>query len=80
MNGRTVYEVVTKLIGPIDPIGETNADDDRFDNLKELAILVDKLVYDIDAVIPNKRRAEFSMKRAGEYADNFLTKSLGIAE
>ena len=31
-----VVDVVRKLIGPIDPIGESNADDRRFDNLNEL--------------------------------------------
>jgi hypothetical protein len=73
------HEIVSKLIGPIRPIGETNIDNERFKNLKRLTILVDKLIYDIDAVIPNKTRVEFSMKRAGEFADQFFS-SLGIGE
>lgn len=71
------YEVVQKLIGPIKPVGEHHADEKRFENLKAMCELVDKLVTDIDEVIPNKNRIEASMKRAGEYADNFLT-NLGI--
>lgn len=36
MNGDTVYQVVTKLIGPIHPLGSTGADDNRLDNLREI--------------------------------------------
>lgn len=41
--------------------------------------VVDKLLTDIDGVIPNKRRHEHSMKKAGEYADDFYTR-VGIEE
>ena len=75
-----MHDVVTKLTGPIKPVGETNADNERFENLKELTDLVNKLVTDIDGVgYNNKDRVEFSRKRAGEYANDFLTK-LGIEE
>lgn len=29
------YEVVKKIIGKIEPLGETNIDNDRFENLKK---------------------------------------------
>ncbi len=74
-----IYEVVKKLIGEIAPVGETYADEKSYKNLKTVTELVDKLIFDIDAVIPNKNRVEDSMKRAGEFADNFLTE-LGIVE
>ena len=74
-----IYDVVTKLVGGIDPVGETHTDNDRFENLKVMCDLVEKLLTDIDGVIPNKRRYEFSMKRAGEYADEFYTR-IGIEE
>ena len=79
MNGDTVYEVVMKLIGEIRPIGESNADRDRFDNLMKLTKLVDKLVYEIDNIIIYKTRPEYSMKKAGVFADNFLIE-LGIEQ
>ena len=72
-----LYDVVCKLIGPIMPIGETNTDDKRFESLKQTTELVDRLVFDIDMVVPNKNRVEFSMKRAGEFADKFLGDVLG---
>ena len=74
-----IHEIVVKLIGSVKPIGETRTDDKRFENLKATCELVDKLLFDIDDVIPNKDCVEFSMKRAGEYADKFMTK-IGITE
>ena len=74
-----LHDIVMKLIGPVSPIGETNTDQNRFDNLKNLCELVNRLVYTIDSVIPNKERPEASMKKAGEYADKFLT-DLGITD
>ena len=74
-----IYEVVKKLIGDIDPVGETHTDEKRFENLKVMCEVADKLLTDIDGVIPNKRRQEHSMKKAGEYADEFYTR-IGIVE
>ena len=74
-----LYEVVTKLIGKIEPVGETYTDDRRFENLKSMTRLVDKLIYDIDALTDLKDRKEFSIQRAGVHCDKFLTQ-LGIEE
>ena len=73
MNKYTLKEVVMKLVGEIDPIGETNQDSLRFDNLKEMIEMVDQLLGSIDYVSElNKDRDEASMKKAGEYAHKFL--------
>lgn len=66
------YEVVTKLIGPVDPVGATHVDDNTFENLKELTHLVDKLLDDIERVSSNKTFPEYSMKRSGQWAWDFL--------
>ena len=72
-------EIVKKLIGYIDPVGETNIDDKRFENLKAMCELVNNLVTEIDEVsFYNKNKDEYSRKRAGEYANNFLANTLGI--
>lgn len=69
----TIHEVVKKLIGEIAPVGETNTDNARFENLKAMTELVDLLLSDIDNVAnENKDRQEFSMKRAGEFASGFF--------
>jgi len=74
-----IHDVVKKLIGPIKPVGETNEDNRRFENLKDMAILVEKLVSDIDAVASQKDRIEYSIHRAGQFADNCLSE-LGIED
>jgi len=74
-----IYEVTKKLIGEIEPVGETRTDDVRFENLKVMITLVDKLLSEIDAVAANKTQHEFSMKRAGEHASDFFN-DIGIIE
>jgi hypothetical protein len=75
----TLYDVVTKLIGPIRPVGETNTDDERYENLKVMTELIDSLLTDVDRIISCKERNEYSMKRAGEFADKFFHE-IGIDE
>lgn len=77
----THEEIIMKLVGKINPVGETTMDEERFENLKVLCELVDKLVVQIDNVsYRNKDAYEYSVKRAGEYAKDFLTNKLGIVE
>jgi hypothetical protein len=60
--------IVNKLIGPIEPVGETTTDERRYENLKAQCELVEHLILDI----------QYVAKRAGEYADKFLTNTIGI--
>jgi uncharacterized protein YaaR (DUF327 family) len=77
----TNTDVIKKLIGNINPVGETNTDNERFENLKEMCDLVNNLITDIDDMAYRNRDShEFSVKRASEYASNFLTKTVGISE
>ena len=74
-----LYGVVLKLVGPTFPIGETNEDERRFENLKELTKLVDLLLRDIDQIATlNVDRVEFSMKRSGQYCHEFMDR-IGIS-
>lgn len=68
----TIYDVVKKLVGPIRPVGDTIIDDERFKNLKVMTALVDKLLTDIDAVGTEATAPEYSRKRAGRFANDFL--------
>lgn len=80
MDDEILYEVVKKLIGNINPAGDASMDDERFENLKLVCSLVDKLLSNIDDVAyKNKDSYEFSVKRAAEYASDFYNK-LGIVE
>jgi len=67
-----IYEVVKKLIGEIEPIGETNEDNKRYKNLEDIIKLTDKLIFDIEGVSIHKDRHEHSMKCAGKKASGFL--------
>ena len=68
----TNHDVVKKLIGPVCPVGETNADAARFKNLEEMIELTDNLLFDIGAVAEEHSRPEYSVARAGKRADQFL--------
>lgn len=68
----TPYDVVTKLIGAIEPVGESNEDKERLENLKSTIQLTDLLINEIGKVAhANKDRAEESMKKAGDVASEF---------
>ena len=74
-----IIDVVRKLVGPVQPIGDSDIDRNRFENLKELTSLVEELVGDIRHIVPDKNREEHSLHRAGEYSFEFI-KELGIKE
>jgi hypothetical protein len=74
-------DIVMKLVGPVSPIGETNEDNQRYENLKVLCDLTDDLIAAIDKVAyQNKDRAEYSMMRAGQLAHNTINDRFGIKD
>ena len=75
MNGEVVYKVVKELVGNINPIGETNEDNKRYENLKELIHVVENLITDIDDMaFRNRDMREHSIKRAVDEAREFIDK------
>lgn len=71
-----IYEVVKKLVGEIDPVGETNTDNQRFENLKTLTELIDKLLTDVDRVAYNNKGShEHSKLKAREFVLKFFDKT-----
>lgn len=75
-----VYDVVRKLIGEIEPIGENDTDDVRFKNLKAMTDLVDSLLIDIEYIatvfndnfVYSRNSPEYTRSRAGQLAYSFL--------
>lgn len=67
-----LYDVVLKLVGPVEAVGETNEDARRLANLKELTALVDRLLYKISDASIAVGRQEASMKAIGMHARKFL--------
>lgn len=65
-------DIVKKIVGEVCPVGETNTDNARFENLKVMCELVDDLLGEIGVVASYDEAHEYSVKRAGEYATDFL--------
>jgi hypothetical protein len=61
-----------KLVGPVQPVGETRADEWRLENLKKLTELTDRLLFEIDDAAHNADRVEASMKAIGKHARDFI--------
>jgi len=72
MTHETIYEVTSKILGKINPQGESNIDAERLENLKNTLKLSENLIDDIIEVSKNKERWESSMKVAGLKADKYL--------
>ena len=72
----TNYDVVKKLIGKTEPIGESNQDSQRYENLLELIILTSQLIRDIRSAADFSDRQEFSMKKIGDRANKGLQELL----
>lgn len=67
-----IDEIVMKLIGPVDPVGETNEDEKRMDNLNVLINLVDDLLYNVYKVSKERNRTEHSIKEMGCRAYGYI--------
>ena len=68
----SVYDIVYESIGSIQPGGLSHIDTHKLENLRELASLVDRLLFDISLVARLKDRKEHSIQKAGKFADQFL--------
>ena len=67
-----LYDVVKKLTGSIRTEGETHIDDQRYENLKITIDLVDKLIGNIYLVSRDINCQEYSRKRSGKKAEEYL--------
>ncbi len=68
-----IYEVVKKLTGEVEPVGETHLDDKRYGNLKQLTELTEQLLVDICNIeYRHKNSPQSSLKRAAKHCSTFL--------
>lgn len=65
-------DIVIKLTGPIQPVGETYADTMRLDNLKKVIGVVEDLMYELSLAATFKSSHEHSAKTIGKHAADFL--------
>ncbi len=68
----SLANLVRRICGPIEPIGQHSADEIRFTNLKEYCLLAEEMVRNIRDVAKNRHSYEGSVKRAGEFAARSL--------
>ena len=67
-----IAEIVMKLTGPIEPVGESIDDAQRLENLDTLTKAVDALIREIGYAAMNNTRHEASMRRIGNRATTWL--------
>lgn len=78
MMGRKIFSsndvagLVMKVIGEIEPVGETHADGQRFINLQTLLNTLDILIEEVVFVVPNINCNEYSMQKAGREAYDWI--------
>lgn len=83
LSGVTVTDVVRKLIGPIEPQGESTGDARRYENLEAMTTLIHELLMDLSYVARSRNSYESSVQHAGKHAAKFLntlTEEYGVGE
>ena len=72
LDGMILYEIMNTLIGPIEPMGETNADARRIENLEVMIEVVAMLLDDIHELTRFNGRPEASIKKISNRATEFM--------
>lgn len=67
-----IHEIVMRLIGPVNPVGDSCKDVVRLQNLNALTELVEALLDTIVDVAKSADRQEASMRSIGRHAREFL--------
>ena len=78
MSERTysVADIMRKFIGPIEPTGGHVVDMVRLKNLETLLDVMDTFTNDIIRLKQYKHTHQYSMKKIGEKADEYLSETL----
>lgn len=72
MTVKILVEIIEKLIGDVEAVGETNHDEDAFINLGLMKGVCDALLTDIYESSKTKNRHEYSMEKVGRSAYMYL--------
>ena len=74
-----LIDIVNRLVGRIEPIGDTTIDCERFENLKAYCELINEMVKRVDDVVCKNWDSRLaSVKRSNDYISDFLTNTLKI--
>lgn len=72
MKSETILEVVSELVGYIEPYGDTRVDEIRYENQEKIIDLVTNGVEDLIRNSKYKDRVEYSMQEIGSRAHKVL--------
>ena len=72
MKADIILEVINKLVGNIEPHGESYHDEIAYDNQEELIYRIRELIGALGANSRYKNRVEYSVKKIGERAHDSL--------
>ncbi len=72
LSDQQLADLIMRETGEIEPVGETNEDEHRFNNLIMLTNTIDCLLDEIMDVADARSRVEYSMKDIGDYARSWL--------
>lgn len=74
-----LIDIVNRLVGRIEPIGDTSVDEERFESLKAYCELINEMVKRVDDVVCKNWDSRLaSVKRSNDYISDFLTNTLKI--
>jgi len=68
----TNFDVIKKVIGKIHPVGESNEDQKRFDNLTQYCEAFEEMFREISEIASEADSPYGSIKKAGTFAKTFL--------
>lgn len=69
-----VKEVIDRLLGEIEPYGDSDIDEVRLNNLEQTIEVTEKLIDEIIIIASYKDRPEWSMSNMGVTANEFITR------
>ena len=72
MSSENIIEVMEVLIGRVNPRGETNIDNERFDNQEKMIDCVDHMINQLSENAVLRNNSAHSISIAGERAFGFL--------
>lgn len=72
IDSNNLYEIIYKINGQILPVGCSNRDEARYENLTRLIDNVDMLIGDLIDASGSKNSHEASVKKIGCYSDKYL--------
>lgn len=68
----SIEEILEKLLGNIEPVGETNEDDKRYENIENYKKALNFVFSRLEKASLYADRKEYSMQKIGKECNEFL--------